>query len=124
MSLSIDAFFGELDKHPESVPLGRLVDLMKQLDLSLDDVEEHLNFSDDRYLRNLWRCGQGYSALLLCWCDGQVTPIHDHEGSACGVLVADGQVTERIYLKNEDGSLNHHVTNVYEPGFVCGSYDT
>ena len=123
MSLSIDDFFGELDKHPESVPLGELVDLMKQLDLSPQDVEEHLNFSDEKYLRNLWRCGRGYSALLLCWCSGQDTPIHNHQGSACGVLVVQGKVTENIYIKNEDGSLKLHVTNEYKPGFVCGSYD-
>jgi cysteine dioxygenase len=124
MSLSIDNFFHQLDQHPESVPLGELVDLMKQLEVQLEDLGDCVQFSEECYQRNLWRCGHGYAALLLCWSPGQVTPIHDHKGSACGVLVLQGEVTEEVFLKNDDGTLRSHITNTYQPGFVCGSNDT
>lgn len=123
MTLTIEQFFTEMDKHPESVPLDELVDLMTRLDLSIDDVREHVKFADGCYQRNLWQCGPGYAALVLCWKPGQASPIHDHKGSACGVRVLQGHVTETTYNHNPDGSLSEDQTRVYEPGLVCGSYD-
>ena len=124
MGLSIEQFFTELDRHPESIPIGDLVTLMKQLDITPDDLSEFLLFTDECYQRNLWRCGTGYAAIVMCWSAGQCSPIHDHKGSACGVRVLQGQCTETIFLPDDEGTLREHGINVYDEGLVCGSYDT
>ena len=123
MSLSINEFFIELDQFSDHVPLDTLTDLMRSVDLSLGDISDHLIFSDSHYERNLWRCNTGYAALILCWKPGQASPIHDHQGSACGVRVMQGKLQEITYKRNADNSLSENNTNVYEVGNVCGSYD-
>jgi cysteine dioxygenase len=123
MTMSIEQFHDALDEHGASVPLGELVQLMTDVEISVDDVADCIKFSDECYQRNLWRCGPGYAAIILCWKAGQASPIHDHKGSACGVRVLEGRITE-IYSKKADGSLQPGRTRIYEPGSVCGSYDT
>jgi len=124
MTMSIEQFFDAMDEHGPAVPLGELVDLMRSVDLCVEDVADRIKFSDECYQRNLWRCGPGYAAIILCWKAGQASPIHDHKGSACGVRVLEGRITETVYSKNADGSLKPGRTRIYEPGSVCGSYDT
>ena len=123
MSLAINEFFTELDKFSDHVPLDTLVDLMRQVDISIDDVGDQTIFCDTDYERNLWRCNTGYAALILCWKPGQASPVHDHRGSACGVRVLQGKLQEIIYKRNTDQSLSEDTTNIYEVGHVCGSYD-
>lgn len=123
MSLSINEFFTELDQFSDHVPLDTLVDLMRKVDISIDDVGDHTIFCDTDYERNLWRCNTGYAALILCWQPGQASPVHDHRGSACGVRVLKGKLLEIIYKRNADESLSEDNTNIYEVGHVCGSYD-
>jgi cysteine dioxygenase len=44
--------------------------------------------------------------ILICWCEGQRTPIHDHGGEECWVKVIEGEFKETIYKQNEAGELN------------------
>ena len=96
---------------------------MRQLDLTREDYGHAVNYRDEHYCRNVLKVGPGYSALILCWKDGQGTPIHDHRGSACGVRVLEGEVIETTYVQSEDGSLTQDRQLTYEQGLVCGSYD-
>jgi len=121
--MKLDAFFTELDRHRESVPIDELVALMKRLEITRADVEHCVAFDDDRYKRNVLRVGSGYAALVLCWQPGQASPIHDHRGSACGVLVLDGEITETKYVRGRDGLLTETTTSTLRCGDVCGSYD-
>lgn len=121
--MKLDAFFDELDRHTDAVPIDELVALMKRLDITRADVEHCVAFDDDRYKRNVLRVGSGYAALILCWQPGQASPIHDHRGSACGVLVLDGEVTETKYVRGADGLLAETTTGTLGLGEVCGSYD-
>ncbi len=124
MPLSIDEFFKQLDQHSSAIPIDTLVPLMRDVELDLESIADVTEFRDECYARNLWRCGPSYSAFILCWKPGQASPIHDHRGSACGVRVLQGEVTETTFVKAEDGSLRSDQTNVYPNGMVCGSYDT
>ena len=97
MSLSINDFFTELDQFTDQVPLDTLVDLLKSVDISIDDVCDHHNYCDDNYERNLWRCNTGYAALILCWKPGQASPIHDHGGSSCAFRIVHGVGSESVF---------------------------
>ena len=43
--------------------------------------------------------------ILLCWEEGQITPIHDHGGEECWVKVIEGEFRETIYKEDEIGGL-------------------
>ncbi|MEM7228667.1 MAG: cysteine dioxygenase family protein [Planctomycetota bacterium] len=121
--MNLTEFFDALDQHDHSVPIDELVVLMQSLTLDRAEVCDHVKFCDEKYGRNLIRLGKGYAALVLCWQDGQKSPIHDHRGSACGVKVLDGVASETQYEVGADGMLHETVTHRYPTGHVCGSYD-
>jgi len=60
-------------------------------------VAGFLRFSDRGYTRNLMRAGPWYHLLVLCWKNGQRSPIHDHAGSSCAVRVLRGTLTETLF---------------------------
>jgi cysteine dioxygenase len=121
--MTLDEFFDELDQHTECVPIDELTRLMGKLSITRNDLNEYIKFNDDHYARNMVRLGPGYAALILCWQPGQASPIHDHSGSACGVRVIDGVLSETKYSRASDGTLSKSETNVYPPTYVCGSFD-
>ena len=47
-----------------------------------------------------------FELILLCWEQGQITPIHDHGGEECWVKVINGEFRETIYKVNKLGELN------------------
>jgi len=122
--MKLPEFFSLLDGcGPGAVPLELLTRWERELEIDLDDVREAVRFGDDGYRRNPLREGPGYQALVLCWKPGQKSPIHDHRGSACGVRVIAGAVTETIFQRI-DGQLIEGETRRLDAGGVCGSYDT
>src|SRR6186997_3370169 len=76
-----------LDSLQERAPLPQLVAELQELEIGCDDLAEHVRFSDQQYARNLVCKGAWYHLLVLCWQNGQRSPIHDHAGSTCGVRV-------------------------------------
>lgn len=123
MDLTLDAFLDELDSHAEAVPLEELTALMTRLCVRREDFGDRVRFRPERYQRNLFREGSAYQALVLCWMPGQASPIHDHRGSACGVRVVEGDLTEVVFKRGADGVPIECGTNRLEAGEVCGSYD-
>ncbi|MFQ5845915.1 MAG: cysteine dioxygenase family protein [Planctomycetota bacterium] len=105
------------------MPLDELTALQRELEVGLDDVRGAVRFSDEGYRRNLLRPGPGYHALILCWKAGQKSPIHDHRGSACGIRVLQGEVTETKFSRAPSGRLVEGETGRLAEGCVCGSYD-
>ncbi|MHC5113564.1 MAG: cysteine dioxygenase [Planctomycetota bacterium] len=124
MTITLSDLFAQLDTHEEAVPIDQLCSLLEQLDLTIDDVREYVSFNPDHYQRNLVHLGPGYAALILCWAPGQSSSIHDHRGSACGVLVLQGTVAETKYKRDADGMLTLDRVTRLPVGQVCGSYDS
>jgi cysteine dioxygenase len=76
-------------------------------------------FETEGYTRNLvYRCGQ-YELLLLCWNEGQASPIHDHDGQQCWMAVLDGEVEEVHYQQQAGGGLQEGAVRAYQPGQVA-----
>ncbi len=59
--------------------------LLAAADVTRRDILDACKFSDLTYARNMLAKSPWYQLLVLCWRGGQCSPIHDHEGSACGV---------------------------------------
>ncbi len=90
MNDELQAMFRHLDSLKGRPDLARLVEELSRFDIDLDCLSQHLHFAETGYKRNLVRAAPNYHAWLLCWRNGQRSPIHDHSGSACVVPRAAG----------------------------------
>ncbi len=116
--------FDYLDGLEGRAALPALAAQLAQLDMSCADLEEHINFSDRSYARNLVRAGPYYYALVLCWKNGQRSPIHNHRGSTCGVRVLRGILTETRFDFAANGMIKATGSREYLPGNVIASQDS
>lgn len=81
-------------------------EIIRSIDLPISDLEEYCSWSKESYTRNCIIDCQSFELILLCWENGQMTPIHDHGGEECWVRVVQGNFEETIYQTNESGELN------------------
>jgi cysteine dioxygenase len=124
MANTLDQFFQFLDGLEDRVDLADLLIEMSQLNVTCDDFPDHVRFSSRYYMRNLVRAGPWYHALVLCWKNGQRSPIHDHAGSSCGVRVLRGTMTETLFEFAPNGHVKAVTSRDFAPGSVIGSQDS
>ena len=79
--------------------------IIHSIQFSADDFESYSSWSNDCYTRNCIVDNEKFELILICWCEGHSTPIHDHGGEECWVKVIEGEFKETIYKKNEEGEL-------------------
>ena len=123
MTGSLEPLFRYLDSLDGRPPLADLAAHVRRLEVVWDDIREFVRFSDQGYTRNLMRSGPSYHVLVLCWKNGQRSPIHDHAGSACCVRVLRGTMTETIFEFTPNGHVKALRSNDFPPGSVIGSQD-
>jgi cysteine dioxygenase len=123
MELSLSDFLAELDQLQQPPTLADLVGRMKRLAIGYSDIEHVAHFAADHYQRNLLHKGPHYHALVLCWQNGQRSPIHDHRGSACGVRVMQGVATETFFDRLPSGYIRAAGSRELHEGQICGSFD-
>ncbi len=122
-SVGLEHLFEYLDGLLERASVPDLRRLLLNMNLSLDDVADDIEFSEERYMRNLVREGPLYHALVMCWRSGQRSPIHNHAQSTCGMRVLSGVLTETIFERTPSGQLKAVSSNDYTPGQVVVSKD-
>ena len=93
--------------------------LLREADVDREDMIVACKFSDVNYARNILAKSPWYQLIVICWREGQSSPIHDHGESACGVRVVDGTATEVRYTHTGDGSVHKCSQAEYSPGDVC-----
>ena len=79
--------------------------ILQNFELTPLDFENYTSWSDKYYTRNCIVNNEKFELILICWCKGHKTPIHDHGGEECWVKVIGGELEELIYQKNEKGDL-------------------
>lgn len=121
--LKLSDFLARMDCHPQRVPLDELTSMLAELSITLNDVKDFVKFGGETYRRNLMHAGPGYHALILCWKNGQRSPIHDHRGSSCGVRILKGVATETYFNKSANGLIYAASSRELHEGQVCGSQD-
>lgn len=95
-----------------------------RLDIARADLGAACRFSEEKYRRNILRRTDRYELVALCWRPGQKTPIHDHTGSTCGLLVVEGDATETRFERDGDGVVRRSTRAVLPEGAVCASQDS
>ena len=123
LELTLQQFIAELDRYTERIPLNVLTNGLKRLTIQVSELEKHAQFSNERYRRNLLHAGPAYHALLLCWRNGQRSPIHDHRGSSCAVRVLQGEATETVFEMTEEGHVFPTRTRTMGEGHICAAQD-
>ena len=123
MELTLEQWFAELDQYRDRIPLNVLTNGLKRLHVDLAAVGPFVQFSPERYRRNLMHAGPAYHALVLCWRNGQRSPIHDHRDSACAVRVISGEATETVFEMTEEGRVFEVRTRKLPEGFMCATQD-
>ena len=124
MAKNLTELFDYLDGLKDRAPLPELVAELSELQLTCDDVREHVLFSEKQYSRNLVRKSEWYHLLVLCWKNGQRSPIHDHAGSSCGVRVLRGVMTETTFDFAPNGHIKAISSRNLAEGGVCGTQDS
>jgi len=74
--------------------------------------DKYVSWSNECYTRNCIIDTEKFELILICWCKGHGTPIHDHDGEECWVKVIKGEFKETIYKENEPGELNIVSTSI------------
>jgi cysteine dioxygenase len=123
MEKTLDDLIAFLDGLDDRAPLPQLVAELTDLSVHCDELAEHIRFSDQQYARNLVCQGPWYHLLVLCWKNGQRSPIHDHTGSTCGVRVLRGVMTETTFDFAPNGHVKAIGSRDLRAGNVCGTQD-
>src|SRR5262249_54312369 len=117
----LESAFTKLDRVAGQLPLRTILDWFQETALTAEDVANYLVFSPERYVPNLLHAGPSYQALVLCWRNGQRSPIHNHRGSHCGVKVLRGVATETIFSRAPNGLVYAVSSRDLPPGHLCAS---
>ena len=80
-------------------------DIMHSLDIPMSEFQKHSTWSNDSYTRNCIFQNEKFELILLCWEEGQITPIHNHGGEECWVRIIQGEFKESIYKEGDEGAL-------------------
>ena len=95
---------------------------LEELEISCDELGQHVEFHNNCYKRNLIFENDQVQLFCLCWKSGQHSPIHDHANSICAVKVISGIASETVFENTPSGYLKAVSTTDYSDG-VVGSQD-
>jgi len=124
MAGTLQALIEYLDQLEGRAALDELTSELADIEISCGDVKPFIQFSDRGYTRNLVRAGPWYNLLVLCWKNGQRSPIHDHAGSSCAVRVLRGTATETVFDYAPNGHVWATGSRLHQAGSVMGSQDS
>ena len=79
--------------------------IIHSLQLEPNAFEKYAYWSNDCYTRNCIADTEKFELILICWCAGHQTSIHDHGGEECWVKVIEGEFKETVYKQDEMGAL-------------------
>ncbi len=124
MTPKLTPLFEYLDGLDGQASLDELTAALGRLDLSAADLGEFVRFGAQSYTHNLVKGGRWYQVWVLCWKNGQRSPIHDHRGSSCGVRVLRGTATQTEFVFAPNGHVKAVRSDDLPAGSVLGSLDT
>src|SRR5438128_5989168 len=88
------------------------------------EIERYIQFTENRYARNLIYKTPDFECLVLCWRPGQRSPIHDHGASICTVYTVEGILSADNYSKMANGHIRADYAEDFKPGSVLSIQTT
>ena len=123
MGENLDSLLRYLDDLEGRAALPELTDRLRRLELDERDVAGFIRFGEPSYQRILLRAGRWYHLWVMCWKNGQRSPIHDHAGSSCALRVLRGTATITDFAFAANGHVKALGSRDCPPGTVIGSQD-
>lgn len=123
MAKTLNELIRYLDALDRPAELAALTAELDELEIVGPELKPYLMFSARTYRRNLVKAGPHYNLLVLCWKNGQRSPIHDHAGSSCAVRVLEGTLTETLFEFAPNGLVKPIFSRDLFAGTVVGSED-
>jgi cysteine dioxygenase len=124
MSAALDAMLRYLETLDHRPSLDTLHAELGRFEITCNDVQPFLRFGERSYQRNLVQAGRWYHTWVLCWRNGQRSPIHDHRGSNCVVRVLRGVLTETVFEFAPNGHVKACFSRDFDTGSLLASSDT
>jgi predicted metal-dependent enzyme (double-stranded beta helix superfamily) len=109
---------------PDKVSLDTLEQCVLEVDIRKLPLDEYISFADQGYKRNLVHVSSKCEVVVLCFKEGQITPIHDHGGSIGITVVLDGIMTEELFNKQQTGVILHTLTREFRIDELSHTYLT
>ncbi len=114
----MDALLKTFIEHLETLPDKTSPDVLKKCVLDTDvrklPVEEYVIFSDQGYKRNIVHVSTKCEVTVLCFMEGQATPIHDHGGSIGITINQNGIMTEELFNKPSTGMIAPELKRTFQ----------
>ncbi len=98
----------------------RIADLLSRYARAHDDWRSFAIVDATCYTRNLIEINDEFELLLLCWGDGQKSPIHNHEGQDCWMAILEGPMEEAHFaFPAGNGPLEAGPVRAFQRGDVA-----
>lgn len=94
----------------DEVDTNHVTKIMEGYTSNPKDWQKFTLWDQHKYTRTLVDEGNGkFNLLILCWGEGQGSPIHDHSNSHCFMKILQGTLKETRYAWPEEGQKNEMV---------------
>jgi cysteine dioxygenase len=106
---------------------SRIVKALEQYARTQRDWERFLQFEPSSYTRNLVARNEWFELLVLCWSNGQESPVHDHAGQDCFMGILQGRMEETHFAfpkPGQSGPLLETRSRIFEQGGVAYIHDS
>ncbi len=124
MNTILKIFIDHMETLPDKVSLDILEKFVLEADVSKLPLDEYVSFSDDGYQRSTVHVSSKCEVVVLCFKEGQATPIHDHAGSVGITIVLDGIMTEELFNKQQTGVILNTLTREFGTDALSHTYLT
>ena len=114
----------ELKETAKGLTLPELRKLILNLKPDPEEINPYIQFTENRYARNLVYKTPDFEVLVLCWRSGQRSPIHDHGNSICTVYTVEGVLSADNYRKTSGGHVRADYSEDFKPGSVLSIQTT
>lgn len=122
--MNLESAIQELKYKAKEMKLPDLRRFIANLKPEKQEIQQYIQFTDDRYARNLVCKTSDFECLLLCWLPGQRSPIHDHGDSICAVYTVEGVLCADNYRKTANGHIRADYSEDFRPGSVLSIQTT
>lgn len=89
-------------------------------EITEEEIRPYRQFNSEKYARNKIFRNDFVELLILAWLPGQITLIHDHNGSHGVVRIFEGEITETKYQFDKEEKIRISSAQIVPAGMLAG----
>ena len=89
-----------------------VLDVTSRVQIPRTEFEKYFSWNDERYTRNVLARNDDFEVLLICWEQGQSSPIHDFNAQEAWIHPIEGMLREERFKINENDERLEKVSNM------------